>query len=162
MLSRVPSGPSLCVCRSYLEDLSLPYECVPACIISILLFDPLYLQKSLVLTTGNKLLNPTVLHSNSKHSINQNLWCSPPFLSERVILRTVRVSHQTGKSFEENRCLFTWKTFQVEETESEIIKWRKEVLLAKWQTWPRHPAREMGPFHEAKVPKWGGPMCCIF
>lgn len=132
------------------------------CIISILLLDPLYLPKSLMLTTENKLLNPIVLHSNSQHSVKQSHWCLPPFLSKRVMMRTERVSRQTAKSFEENRSSFPRKTFQVEETEIEIIKGRKGGLLAKWQTWSSHSARGMGSFYEAEVPVCGGPVCCVF
>lgn len=150
MPSWVPSGLSLYVCHSYLEDLSPPCGCVQPCIISILLFDPLYLQKSLVLTTGNKLLNPIVLHSNSKCSIKQNQWCLPPCLSEKSHTEDYNGFSPNWKELWKNRSLFTCKTFQVEETELEIRKMERG-FVCKMADLAKPPSKGNASFHEAKV-----------
>lgn len=85
-------------------------------IISILLFDPWWCQKTLAVTTANKLLNPIVPPFNSKHSIKQNQWCLPP--------PSVKESHWDSKGFSPN-----WKEL-----------WRKQTVIylehiLNWRFW---------------------------
>lgn len=77
------------------------------CIISI----PYWIHhtsQTLVLTTGNTLLHPTVLMPTVSIQWNQhNGACHLP--EEKTLTEPQRGSHQTGKSSEGNRSLFAWE-----------------------------------------------------